>query len=55
MNYNQFTKQELIQKIINVEPRWETQKGFLNSCLKKNLIEILDTCLEEKVREVMND
>lgn len=49
INYNQFTKTQLIQKIINVEPRWKTDIGYLHSSTKKDLVEILDICLEEKI------
>ena len=55
MNYNQFTKQQLIQKIINVQPRWKTDLGFLYKSKKEDLLEILDVCLEEKAKEVLND
>ena len=55
MNYNQFTKQEIIQKIINVEPKYEKEKNDLFSFKKERLLKILDKLLEAKAREVLND
>ena len=48
INYNQFSKTEIIQKIINIEPRWQTDIGYLYSSTKKDLLEILNICLEER-------
>ena len=48
INYSQLTKTQLIQKIIAVEPEWKTDIGYLYSSTKKDLLEILNICLEER-------
>ena len=48
IDYNLFTKTEIIQKIIAVEPEWKTDIGYLYSSKKKDLLEILNICLEKR-------
>ena len=55
MNYNQFSKKEIIQKIINVKPSLEACRSELSKHLKKELLEMLDVLLEEKAMEVLDD
>ena len=42
MNYNQFTKQELIKKIINTYSYYKNKISYLWRCKKNELIEILE-------------
>ena len=48
INYNQFTKKQIIIRIIRTEPQLKSNSMLLNKYSKKNLIKILKNILKEK-------